>query len=233
MKSTIRILWMIILPFLMINLINAQSFVGVRGGIGLTKWHYDLPGDVDNTINDDQEYLLTPYVAIPIEVQFSEYFSIQPELIYMQKGTHQKSSMQESGASFEMDARTKINYLELPVLGKARYNTERLEFFVMAGPQVGYALNGKYKVEQTVTNGTTEILKTDEDIDFDEDKIDRFNFSVVFGAGVGVDLGPGKVVADARYDLGLYNMSTNDDSDFKFYDRAFGLSVGYMIPFGL
>ncbi len=236
MKSIIRLLVVLVACLMTTTLVTAQMNIGLRGGVGLTKWHYNMPDEIPDDWNDYQEYLLTPYVALPLEIQIADFFALQPELIFMQRGTREKEEYQSyyggGIVNYESDCRSRLNYLALPVLGKAMYRTDVLEVFVLAGPEVAYALSGKLIEEETITNGVSETIETDESIDFDEDELDRFDFGLVFGGGVGIKLGPGKAMLDARYNFGLYNVTTLEDTDLKVFNRGFGLSVGYMIPIG-
>ena len=230
MKSLFRMLWLLLPALLMTTVINAQVYTGVRGGVGLTKWHYDQPENADD-VNDAQDYLLAPYAAIPFEVRLSPFFSLQPELSYMQKGTRVQDDFSGGGIVRDYDFRARINYLNLPVLGKGMIRTGPVEIFALAGPEIGYALSGKFKYDGVLTDGEKGTIE-ERDIDFEDDHLSRFDFGLIFGAGMGLDAGPGKIVLDARYDLGLFNLSTLEESDNKVYNRGFGFSMGYMVPLG-
>ena len=115
----------------------------------------------------------------------SEFFSIQPELLYSLKGAQLEydNLFAEGKASFN------LHYIEVPVM--AVFNVSE-NFNIHAGPYVAYLAGADVK------NKTT-----DGDFDF-EDEIDRDNFEKFdygIAGGIGVD-GP-KVGFGLRYNYGL------------------------------
>jgi hypothetical protein len=99
----------------------------------------------------------------------------------------------------------KLNYVNVPVL--AQYMVAD-GFRLQTGPQFGFLVSAEQEV------GDLEI-----DID---DVYDAFDFSWSFGAGYLFDNGLG---IDARYNLGLTNIS--DDSDFEAKNRVFQVGLFY------
>ncbi len=234
MKAIIRLLAVMTTCLLTTTLLTAQMNVGLRGGIGLYKWHYDMPAGSEADWSDFQKSLLTPYLAVPLEIKIADFFAIQPELTYQQRGTREKidTTLYYGLVRIEhqFDDRWRLNYLTVPVLAKFMYDTEALEIFAIAGPEVAYAVSGKVKKKEIRENGIREELEFDNSIEFEN--LGRFDFGLVFGGGVALKLGPGKALFDARYNLGLNNIKTREDSDLKMYNRGFGLSAGYMVPLG-
>lgn len=125
-------------------------------------------------------------------------FSIQPELNYVGKGTKIKNA----NVKTDLD----LNYLELPVLAKYSFGLA----YINAGPSIGLLLDKESKLVE----------------DYGE-KLKRIDFGVQMGAGVAIPLGMGKVVVDARYNLGLIDIAKV--SSVK--NRGIMASVGYAIPF--
>ncbi len=144
------------------------------------------------------------------------FLSIQPELLYIQKGVGAKSG--------NTTADVHINYLELPVLVKISFGSETIKGYVNAGPSIGYALSGKTKIGST----TSKITFDDTD--------NRTDFGLQFGGGVGFQAGPGSILLDLRYGYGLTNTSKTpsggNSSDYKSQNRVVAVSVGYAIPLG-
>jgi hypothetical protein len=235
MKTLTRLTGIAVMLLLVANVLSAQVSIGLRGGINFTR------GDLQETdVTDNmQEYLIAPYAAIPVEFKFGENFALQAEPTFIQKGLklfEQFEMEDEVGQmmNYENDFRTRINYLTLPVLAKGLAGTENLRFYAVAGPEVGYALSGTKKLEMVVTNGEQTTEKISEDINFDKDGIDRFDFGLIFGAGVEAKLGPGAVVLDGRYNLGLYDIdrSAEVNPNPELYNRGIAVSIGYMLPLG-
>lgn len=128
------------------------------------------------------------------EMPLTGSFSLQPELLYTQKG------------GTEEDVDFNLDYLELPVLVKYNLPVEgRLVPSLYAGPYAAYTLRRSFKSEGV-------------SIDADE-----FFKSVDYGATFGVDFGyrfaRRAATLGLRYDLGLANIF---DDDFEFDDDDFG-----------
>lgn len=109
------------------------------------------------------------------------------------------------GESIESTA--KINYLEIPLNFAYKFSiSETSNFFVQAGPYLGYALNGKEKSDGETT-----------DIEFGDGGMKRFDF----GIGIGAGLELGAIVPSISYQFGLANLS--DDSDATIKNKVLGI----------
>lgn len=217
------------------GMLYAQVSVGLRGGVNFARATFDVETmDLENV---NKEYLPGAYITVPVEVQLANFFALQAEPAYIQKGINLSQETEvddESGhiIMYEADLSTRINYLTLPVLAKGFLGNDNLRFYAVAGPEVGYALNGKHKMEMSLTNGDKINEEIEEDIDFDEEEISRFDFGILFGAGVEVKAGPGSVILDGRYNLGLYDIDRDEEIKAEMLNRGIAVSVGYMLRFG-
>lgn len=159
------------------------------------------------------------HVGIVAEIEISEKFSFQPELLYSGQGF--KESYSEFGASFE-DV-YKLDYLNIPLMAKY-YVAEG--FSVEAGPQVGFLLSAKDDWEgnygEVTESGSEDFKDFVKGIDF------GLNLGVGYKMTSGLNFG-------ARYNLGLSNFwdipSDIDPgfgiADIKNQNAVFQLSVGY------
>ncbi|MCT3673671.1 PorT family protein [Elizabethkingia anophelis] len=128
-------------------------------------------------------------------------FSIQPELNYIQKGV----AFKPAGAS---KTNYNLNYLEIPVLLKYSFGP----VYVNAGPSIGFRLGQSNKVKEAL--GKTKSV----------------DFGLQMGLGAAIPAGPGKLIVDGRYNLGLSNISDVKGENIK--NRGFVFSLGYAIPIG-
>lgn len=99
-----------------------------------------------------------------------------------------------------------LNYLELPVLVKYSFGP----VYINAGPSIGLAVGGMNKMEA-----------------FYQAKIQKLNFGVQMGGGLAIPLGKGAVLVDARYSLGLTDVSKGPAT---VKNRGFIATLGYAIP---
>lgn len=168
----------------------------------------------------------TGYVAglgVGIPVTSDNFFMIQPEILYIQKG----AAFATDGTSARLGD-TYINYAELPVLAKINFGGEAFRAYVNAGPSVAYALNGRTTrsggdpVDVSFGNGV--------DVTFNN----RIDFGLQFGGGIGFKVGPGDILLDLRYGLGMTNLLNEPvaGADMDAQNRVYALTLGYAIPLG-
>lgn len=169
---------------------------------------------------DDSESRIGFMLGAALEIGLNEKFAVQPELLFVQKG------FQFSGDGWE-DKYT-INYLEVPVLFKAKFG----KFYANAGPSFAFGLGGKNKWEDGPDSGDLDIKFGDdpgnsEDIYFDN------SFDLGIQLGVGYQVGP--VVVDLRYGMGMSDINDEPDGfsgDWAFKNRSWQLTVGFPIGLG-
>jgi hypothetical protein len=164
-----------------------------------------------------------------------DFFSVQPELLYIQKGFGFDTE------DFDIKFRETINYLEVPILAKIAFGGDIAKFHVSAGPSIGFGLGGNYKFSGDDADQIEDIVGSlDGDVTFGSDDDDSYNnrldIGAQFGIGAGFKVGPGSLLLDLRYGLGLSNLLKEDadlgidESDGK--NRVIAISLGYAIPFG-
>lgn len=168
-------------------------------------------------------------VGAAFEISVLDMLSIQPELLFVQKGAIQEYS----GAGYSETDTWTINYLELPVLLKVKFG----RFYVGAGPSISYGIGGKYKEEWNYQGDAGEDSA---DIKFGEEPDGNetdwyFDNALDMGALVGAGAKVGPIVIDARYGMGLSNMNDEPDGfsgDWKIKNTCFQFTVGFPIPMG-
>jgi hypothetical protein len=179
---------------------NAQETkFGVKAGVNLAT----LGGDAE-----DVSSKIGFHVGGFAEFKISDKFAIQPELLFSTQGAKEEYS--EEG--FDVENKLNLSYLNIPVMAKF-YVAEK--FSLEAGPQIGFLLSAKSKVESGDFSGEVDVKDAYESIDF----------GVNFGAGYDFTE---NLSAGIRYNLGLSNIAkTEDGEDFKMNNSVFSLSVGY------
>ena len=155
-----------------------------------------------------------------LEIGVNDMFSIQPELLFIQKGFAFENSF--SGTTTKSSLT--LNYLEIPVLAKVQFGTDQIKFHVNAGPSLGIALSGTSKDE-------VGSVSQSEDVEFGSDngQTKRTDFGLQFGGGITFS----NFVLDLRYGLGLSNIvNVPSGSSDSVKNRAIGITVGYVISLG-
>lgn len=125
-------------------------------------------------------------VGVSAEMPVSSSLSVQPELLYAQKG------------GTEDDVDVNLNYLELPVLVKYALPVGgRFVPSLYAGPYAGYSLTREIEIDGGGSESADDFIK-------------RFDYGAVFGVDLGYRFAGRAATVGLRYDLGLANVFDND-----------------------
>jgi len=176
---------------------SAQIQFGVKAGVNLA--NLTISGDNSGfTFNSKTDFNAGVLASIPL---FSD-FHLQPEIMYSGQG----ASSDFQGSSLKLN----YGYLNVPVLFKYQHESG---LFAETGPQVGFLLSAKEKVD-------------DQSIDTKDDT-QSVDFSWAFGIGYKIpDINLG---IDARYNLGLTNLAKGtSSSDGTVKNSVFQFGLFYM-----
>lgn len=201
---TSRILSLLAVFILTASFAAAQTTqLGLRAGGDLSQ----LRGqdDVFGENNTDRKlgFSLGVFAVRPITNQLS----IQPELLYTQRGGRLEEVFSEDGFDGEIESRFDLQYVQLPVLLKYHLPAQRrVHPSLYAGPYVGYAIGRDIEIEISSEGESMELS-----VNADE-AFERFDYGAVFGIDFGYPLGRRMVYAGIRYELGLANVLKDDAS---------------------
>ena len=214
----------VILMFVIVSTHTLEAQASLRGGINVASMSANATEK--NYKDYENQSIIGFQLALAMPFKVSSNVAIQPELVFIQKG---------GKAQYISDDKNKYistftsNYIEVPVslkLGLGNTSGEGIGFYVLGGPYVGIALNGKYKNELTVLGITSTSTKTVDYTD-DSNKEKRIDWGVNVGAGLSL----GKMYLEGRYNLGINNLldsdatNTNDDAPYR-RNRGIGLTLG-------
>ena len=216
----------VILMFLMANMPtqNLQAQVSLRGGINIASMSANATEKSYQDYENQSIFGFQLALAMPFKV--ANNVAIQPEIVFIQKGGKSQYVTNESNKYISTFT---SNYIEVPVslkLGLGNTSGGGIGFYVLGGPYVGIALNGKYKNELTLLGVTSTSEKT-VDYSSDSNQEKRIDWGVNVGAGLSL----GKIYLEGRYNLGINNLlddnATNSNTDAPYRrNRGIGLTVG-------
>ncbi|MBC3539881.1 porin family protein [Rufibacter sediminis] len=136
-------------------------------------------------------------VALNLPFPKLPWLSLQPEMNYLQKKhMYQTFTTLPFAPEVEfssMEQKKTLSYLEVPILVKATRQKGNWSGYLNVGPSLGYALAGKSK-------------SGDNESEYDFSRSNRLELSVQGGGGVGLTLGSGTLLLDARFSLGLTHL---------------------------
>jgi opacity protein-like surface antigen len=134
-------------------------------------------------------------------------FSIQPEIFYIQKGA--KLVFGPATATFKLD------YVEIPLLAKYKFELTEFTPYLFAGPNVGFRVQAEGVAEGYGESGSTDLSSEFESTDFALD----------FGAGAEFGISPAaSVLFGVRYSLGLGNQAKQGGGSWK--NRGIQITAG-------
>ena len=162
---------------------------------------------VGSDVTSDAKGVFGFHAGFLANIDLTERFSIQPELLYSMKGV----KLEGGGIT----ATQRLNYVELPIMVKAKFN----QFFIEVGPQASALVSAKQKVSGAGS-------------DAEESNKDLFNtVDVGYAAGLGYQMDGGLMVG-ARYNGGFTNVLQaqlvgTQNVQQKARNSAFQVYVGY------
>ena len=174
---------------------NAQTTrFGIKAGVNYTTFSGD---NVENA-----KYKFGAVGGLAANIGLSQSLSIQPELLYSQKGTEIKGT----------DFKFKLNYIELPIMFRYTLSDGKGPF-LQAGPQVGYLAKVK------LSNGDGNEIK------LDNDAYQKLELGYV--AAVGYQLESGLSI-EGRFNGGINSVGKDDGANDQQRNRVFSVQLGYM-----
>ncbi len=178
--------------------VNAQARLGLKGGVNLTKFSSD-----EFNANTYNRAVFGAFGEIPLIPNFS----FSTEINYSNEGTKYEIG--------NLD-RTKISYLEIPVLANIYFTNTKVRPKIFGGPSMSFLMNA----ENVFEDGSTVDLN---------DQYKENEIGVVLGAGVDLQItGENYLLFDIRYDFGMTEINDLDVGAFQ--NRGFRLSVGASFP---
>ncbi|WP_019948426.1 porin family protein [Hymenobacter aerophilus] len=191
--------------------------LGLKGGANLS----NLSGDLTNKDGYDNKVGFHGGLMLNVGLIDDGFLSLQPEVLYSQKG-YKYDSGQTFGL-YKREGDVTYNYIDVPVLLKVKAGN----LFFEAGPQYSYLL--KVKDESTGSLNGTVVGRTEAERDLKN--VNRNEFGYVAGLGLQTDMG---LMLGLRYNGALTdfakNKSYNNGELTNARNQVFQLSLGYLLP---
>ncbi len=180
-----------------------QFHIGLKAGANLSNviQHID-----ENTTNGSKAGFVG---GLFLELPIVKGFSIQPEVLFSQKGYKSKGSYLSTPYEYKVTS----NFIDVPLLAKFKTSEN---FGIVIGPQFSFLTSTKTKY--TISNSGFETIKN-----ADNDNL-RKN---ILGGVVGIEAGAGPVVLDLRYSLDFQSNNGNGSSySPKYKNQVLSLTAG-------
>lgn len=195
--------------------------IGAKAGMNVANVNYDSDG---KNLNTDERIGLS--LGVYAEIQLSNRWSVQPEILYSEQGLKQSGYFsgyvpyQESELPYDGDVEIteKINYLKVPVMMKY-YTGEGRKFYLEAGPELGINISAKAKTELDGYSNSTRI-KGSNTTDI-KDYTEGVDFALNFGLGYKFN---DKFNIGVRWGIGLTDFDKTSDKQYNYVGT---IGVGY------
>jgi len=169
---------------------TGRTHFGIKAGVNLSNL---------KSPNTDYDSKAGLHAGLLAHIHVANHFAVQPELVYSNQGTEYRNANDIY--------RTTLHYVNIPVL--AQYMTGS-GFRLQTGPQLGFLLDAKSKVNNSETKTDVESFFKTTDLSW------AFGASYLTNSGFGFD---------GRYNLGLSNI--NDANATKVRNSVFQIGAFY------
>ena len=201
---------------------NAQVKPVIKAGVIQSTWKGEARQSFDQLVDRTDGYITTRnrtafYVGAGIELPISDIVSIEPSLLYTQRGYGIKGNLTINDMKIEaLDARatSQMHYIDLPVLLKVK-PAAGLQLF--AGPQVSYLVKNNLRADVAVLGFS--LINSDLDI---TDQFNRWDVGVT--GGVGYEFANG-IGISAAYERGFQRLDKNQN--FKAFNEGYKAGLTY------
>ncbi|MGB4298694.1 MAG: porin family protein [Candidatus Saccharicenans sp.] len=214
MKKLSKSLSLVAMTLLLVGLLASPGFsdikFGVKGGLSLAYLAYK-PAPIYNPFGNKAGAV----GGISLNLGLASSFSLQPEILYVQKGTKWSETLEgeEFTGKYELDS------VEVPLLLNFSFPIAGSSFVpsVYAGPYAGFNTRAKVKVTEAGESYSEDF----------KDEVKDTEFGLTFGIGLGKKIGHGKIVLDVRYDLGLTNIAEGMAEGESVKNKTWLFMLGY------
>jgi len=193
---------------------SMATTIGLMPKVGLNLANMSLDPEVETPFEKSMKLKLGIVGGLGAEIGLGT-LAVEADLLYSQKGLNIKGEV----LTVKIDYTTKIDYLAIPIIGKAVLPAGTMNIFIGAGPEIGMLLSAK---ETTKIEGVGESSEETTDV---KDDFESTDLGLVIAGGVEIS----NLIIEARYVLGLSDIAK--DKEQKAKNSTISILVGY--KFGL
>ena len=215
-----------------IALFTTASFaqnIGIKVGANMTNTRID---GVASQLNPNTDFKTGFVGGVFSDIALMNGFSFHPEVNFIQKGfvTEYETDFEMAGINIPLgaSAQTNLNFIEAEPLFKYAVGNENVKFYALAGPSIGYAINGKVT---TRARALFDFNVTSTDLNLDNDMYNRIDIAGNVGVGTAIKAGTGEIFADVRYQHSFSSGLKDQILNIDFRNSGVSANVGYAYHF--
>lgn len=199
---------------------RAQQFT-LKGGLNVFHTLYeraDWPAEFTNTASSS---LLGFNGGATFGYLFTDHFSLESGLVYMQKGGTHDITFNFFGLTSKVTQDFNFHYVDIPLQAKYRFGNGDVRFFLGLGPYIGIGLWGKVKsTSEFMGNSESETKNLSFGTDFE-----LLELGLCGGGGIEYN----NFLLGLNYSYGLNDLDRSASDNDIFKNRVFSVSLGYII----
>lgn len=207
----------------------AQVQVGIRGG---ANWGFASKPAFLGSLTPTLHPSAGPTGALFLDIPLSDRLSFRPEVSYVQKGFVVRESLDINLGGFNLPIGARIAYqsqnIEIPLLLKVNLSDGPVQPYIIAGPSVSYALDGRVRTRATALFTTQPF---DVDLNYGS-MLNRWDVGAVGGLGLAMNAGAGTFFIEGRYTHGFTRQVQVPVVNVDVRNRGIAASIGYSFPIG-
>jgi len=215
----------------------AQTSIGIKAGPNFSNF------SMSSQLQDDFNSNLTPgyQVGAVLDIPFGGMFGVSLEGLYTRRGDSKRSKVDfaylENGVAIDqgtLRVRTHLNYMDIPIHLKYNFRGRSVSTYLMAGPQLSFALSGNNN-NIVIEGSQRDYTLPNTRLEFGSGRNDDLkgtDFGISLGAGMAFELDMGFITVDARYFLGMTNLANSSNPADTFKNRTIMINLGYLYPLG-
>lgn len=219
---------------------QVEVMIGGRAGMNVGSFRWDTTTRNDKNVST--KGVIAPHVSFTAVLKLAPWFGVQAEAGYSQRGA--KSIFDAENIEVTNEQGQKItykearvvrsyrsNYIDVPLLARFQLGSDNFAFIGKLGPTFSVALNGTEQTVIDLTDAQGKELPTNTEttkLNFDK-TFNRFDIGATVAIGTEIKAGPGAVIFDLRYILGINDASKAKKIDDRVKNRTFQIGVGYIV----
>jgi hypothetical protein len=175
---------------------------GLKGGLALAQHQGTEERDSPYTVSSTMRRGAAGGVFITLPI--TRRFSLQQEVLYVQKGSDQDIGVDVLELPTVLDVRYEMDYLEIPLLLRYAWLIDRgVDLYTLGGFGFGLKLRDRYRLAGQLDDGEQTV---DIRADADMSEVDLFDFFFTYGVGLEVPVAGGRWLLEYRFDLSLQQL---------------------------
>ncbi|MCH2082664.1 MAG: PorT family protein [Saprospiraceae bacterium] len=187
---------------LIVSMLEGQSQFGFRAGVNFAQL-----SEMALSSGVDMKWMEGIYFACFLEKNVGDYFNVQPEFAFVQKGYKVKGT--DTNLQIRGSSNTSVSYVQFGSTLKLKIIDSDVMWTLNGGGSIALALFGINELKLFPASGETSATTR---LEFGRDKYRRVDFEIYLGTGLSVPIGEISLLLDAGYGWGVLDIEEENDT---------------------